>query len=154
MTAASVDLAERIDPEAAAELAAFGQSQAVRERQPEAIATMLRMSFRSQFTDPAKADLLELYVPDDYAARSEQFAAVGVDLAEFDLHADLASVDVPMLVLYGADEPGVTLGGEAIAAAVPAASLELVAAAGHFPFIENPTAFLQRVRGFLQRVPR
>ncbi len=146
-------LAERISPQAAAELTAFQQSEGIRQRRPEAIALMLRMAFRTQFTDPAKIDLLQIYVPADYAARSEQFGAMGADLAAFDFHDDLTGMTAPTLVLYGADEPGGALGGEAIAAAIPGAELELIPAAGHFPFIENPTAFMERVRSFLGQVP-
>ena len=144
-------VAEGISPEAVAELDAFRQTEGFQQRQPEAIGIMLRMTFRVQFADPAKADLLELYVPDDYVGRSEQFGAMGAELAEFDLHEKLAAIDAPTLVVYGADEPGATFGGAAIAAAVPDASLELVPAAGHFPFIENPAAFVAIVHDFLEQ---
>lgn len=144
-------LAERITPEARAEVEAFRETKAFQQREPGAIATMLRMSFRTQFTDPAKLELLELYVPDDYVARSSQFSTMMVDLESFDFHADLASVTVPALVLYGADEPGATFGGTAIAAALPNATYALIPNVGHFPFIENPTAFFVTVREFLDR---
>lgn len=145
-------LAERITPAAQAELDAFRQTDAFQQRQPQAIATMLSMSFRSQFTDPAKADLLELYVPDDYVARSSQFGVMMVDLESFDFYDELATVDAPTLVLYGADEPGATFGGVAIADAIPNATLELIPTAGHFPFIESPTACLAVIRDFLSRI--
>jgi len=145
-------VAERVSLDVAAELEAFRNSEGMQQRRPEAIETMLRMTFRIQFTDPDKADLLELYVPDDYVARSGQFGAIGVDLAEFDIHAELATIDVPTLVLYGADEPGATIGGAAIAAAIPGAVLELTPDAGHFPFIENPATFFATVLGFLSQV--
>ncbi len=144
-------LAERITPEARAEMTAFRETEAFRQREPEAIATMLRMSFRGQFADPAKLDLLQLYVPNDYVSRSSQFGAMMVDLESFDFHADLASVTIPALVLYGADELGATLGGTALAEALPNATYALIPNAGHFPFIENPTAFFAAIRDFLER---
>ena len=145
-------LAKRISPEARAELDAFRQTEAFQQRQPQAIGAMMGMAFRTQFTDPGKADLLELYIPDDYVARSEQFGAMGAELADFDFHAELATVDVPTLVLYGADEPGTTLGGTAIAEAIPDATLEIIPAAGHFPFIENATVCLATIRDFLSQI--
>ncbi len=147
-------LAERITPEVRAELDAFRQTEAFQQRQPQAIGTMMVMAFRAQFTDPTKADLLELYIPDDYVARSEQFRAMRVDIVGFDFYDELATVDAPTLVLYGADEPGATFGGVAIAEAIPNATLELVPAAGHFPFIEKPTACLDAIRRFLKLRPR
>lgn len=144
-------LGERITPEARSEMTAFRETEAFRQREPEAIATMLRMSFRGQFADAAKLDLLDLYVPNDYVSRSSQFGAMMVDLESFDLHADLASVTIPALVLYGADELGATLGGTALAEALPNATYALIPNAGHFPFIENPTAFFAAIRNFLER---
>ena len=145
-------VAESISPEEAAELEALRQSEGIQQRRPDAIENLLRTTFRLQFADPAKVDLLEIYVPDDYVSRSGQFGAIGVDLAEFDLREELAAIDVPTLVLYGAEEPGVTIGGAAIADAIPGATLETIPDAGHFPFIENPSVFLAVVRGFLSRV--
>jgi proline iminopeptidase len=142
-------LAERVTPEVRAELDAFRQTEAFQQRQPQAIGTMMVMAFRTQFTDPTKADLLELYIPDDYVARSAQFRAMRVDIIGFDFHDELATIEAPTLVLYGADEPGATFGGVAIAEAIPNATLELVPAAGHFPFIENPTVCLDAIRRFL-----
>lgn len=144
-------LAERITPEARAEVEAFRKTKAFQQHEPGTIATMLRMSFRTQFTDPATLELLELYVPDDYVARSSQFGAMMVDLESFDFHAALTSVTVPALVLYGTDEPGATFGGTAIADALPNATYALIPNAGHFPFIENPAAFFVTVREFLDR---
>ena len=142
-------LGARITAEEQAELKAFQQTEAFKDRRPAAIATMLRMSFRNQFADADKADLLELYVPDDYVARSAQFGAMMVDLESFDFHADLSGVATPTLAVYGSDEPGATFGGAAIVAAVPGATLSLIPNAGHFPFIDNAEAFFAVVGEFL-----
>lgn len=147
--AEEASLRDGISAEEQSELRAFQQTDAFQERQPAAIATMLRMSFRSQFADPAQSDRLELYVPDDYVARSTQFGAMRVDLESFDLHADLAGVTAPTLVTYGSEEPGAALGGAAIVAALPHATLSVIPNAGHFPFIENAQAFLDVVGDFL-----
>lgn len=67
------------------------------------------------------------------------------------LAADLlARIEAPTLFLWGDDDP---MGGEAyarpFAALVPGASLELLAGAGHAPWIDDPDGVAQRVAAFL-----
>ncbi len=118
-------------------------------RRPEAIQRFLLHSFRAQFHDPARADALNLYVPDDYIERSGRFGAMMVDLKEFDFTTSLAKLDVPTLVLYGASEPGGELGGKALEKAIPGVVRKDIADAGHFPFIEKPDAYFAVVKAFL-----
>ena len=60
-------------------------------------------------------------------------------------------MDVPTLVLYGEDEPGATIGGDAIVAVMSRAQRVTISDTGHFPFVEQPEAFLGAVRAFLAR---
>jgi proline iminopeptidase len=145
------ELAQTLPPETQAELDALRATDAFKQRRPEAIAAMLTLAFRPQFTDADRLAELHLYVPTDYVARSTQFGAMMVDLESFDFHDALAGVTTPTLVLYGANEPGAALGGAAIAAALPDATTVLIPDSGHFPFIENRGAFLDAVRTFLAR---
>ncbi|HMB89002.1 MAG TPA: alpha/beta fold hydrolase, partial [Methylomirabilota bacterium] len=62
----------------------------------------------------------------------------------------LHRITVPTLVLWGAGDGIVTPAyGRAYAARIPAARFELIEAAGHHPEIEQPGAFVERVRAFL-----
>ena len=70
------------------------------------------------------------------------------DLTSFDL---MEALRVPPLILYGEDEPGASIGGDAIAEAIPSAQRITIPATGHFPFVEQPEAFLDTVRAFLAR---
>jgi proline iminopeptidase len=115
-----------------------------------AIATLLRHGFSLQFRDPALASALPLYVPPDYLERSRQFAHLAPDLVGFDLHPGLRELEIPVLLIYGEDEPGAELGGPALEAALPQARLVRIPAAGHFSFLERPELFLGRVRNFLE----
>jgi len=148
--AEQVAVAEATTAAAREEMEALRASEAFAERRPEAIAAMLGLSFRPQFVDPAAADRLVLYVPDDYSGRSAQFGAMMVDLESYDQHAELGAVQVPTLVLYGSAEPGAEIGGKALAAALPNVRFVLIENAGHFPFIENPDDFLAAVTAFLE----
>jgi proline iminopeptidase len=117
---------------------------------PEALAGFLRHSFRLQLHDPDRVSELPLYVPADYLQRSRQFGSMMVDLAEFDVHDGLRGLPMPALILYGVDEPGADLGGEALVAALPKAELVRVPEAGHFAFLERPDVFMEHVRRFLE----
>jgi proline iminopeptidase len=145
-------LAERVTDEARAEREEMMASEAFANREPEAIRDLLLLSFRTQFVDPTRVSELDLYVPEDYMARSQRFGALGPELESFDLREALASVTTPTLVLYGADEPAAGLGGVALEAALPDAELVTIGGAGHFPFIEQPEAFQEAVRRFLESV--
>jgi proline iminopeptidase len=142
---------ERITPEDRRDRATIQASDEFANRQAEAIRQLLLLSYRSAFHDRARIAELELYVPDDYVARSAQFGRMRADLADFDYHDDIASVAVPVLILYGASEPAVYLGGAALRERVPHAEFVTISDAGHFPFVERPQAFLRAVTEFLEK---
>jgi pimeloyl-ACP methyl ester carboxylesterase len=55
------------------------------------------------------------------------------------------------LLLWGADDRFVTAAyyGDAFRTAIPGARFETIVGAGHFPHIEEPGAFVERVSGFM-----
>ncbi len=78
-------------------------------------------------------------------------AAGGRCMATYDVRAALASIQVPALVLGGRHDfimpPDVT--AEPLAAGLPCAELVVFEESGHFPFVEEPEAFLRVVRRWL-----
>jgi proline iminopeptidase len=142
-------VAERVSDRDRQERDAVSATEEFADGKPEAIEQMLRLSVRPQFHDPSKLRELQIYVPDDYQDRSAQFGAMGVDLESFDFHDELESLAVPTLIIYGAAEPGGPIGGAAIDQRLPDSRRVTIPAAGHFPFLEQPQAFLDAVREFL-----
>ncbi len=142
-------LATRMTAEDSLERETLRASPALAERRPEAVRQMLLLSFRSQFHDRSRIQELDLYVPADYAERSRQFAFMMSDLASFDFHDRLDGMTVPTLLLYGSAEPGRALGGAALQEHLPDDQFAVIGDAGHFPFIEQPRAFLDTVQRFL-----
>ena len=136
-------------PEDTAGAGAVQTSEAFAAGEPATLETVLKLSFRSLLYDRSMADELSFHVEADYLERGRQFGFMIGDLMSYDLMTDLRNMDVPTLVLYGEDEPGATLGGEAIAEAIPGAQRVTIPAAGHFPFMEQPEVFLEAVREFL-----
>jgi len=145
-------LAQRVTEEDQRESQALRESEAFATQRPEAIEQLLLLSFKAQFHDPARITDLRIYVPEDYPDRSRQFGNMMVDLASFDLHDRLAQISIPTLILYGSAEPGAQLGGTALHEHLPNSTFVIIEDAGHFPFIEQPQAFLRAVRDFLSTV--
>ena len=65
------------------------------------------------------------------------------------LHAGLAAIEAPTLVVAGALDP-VRLRAELVAAGIPGARLAIVDGAGHTPHLERPAAFRRLALDFLQ----
>jgi pimeloyl-ACP methyl ester carboxylesterase len=63
----------------------------------------------------------------------------------------LGNIKAPTLVLWGASDGIVKPAyGEAYAKLIPGARFDLIPAAGHHPYLEQPKAFVERVSAFLQ----
>ena len=68
-----------------------------------------------------------------------------------DSTTDLPGFDIPTLVIHGADDQMIPVAeAEAMAAALPEAELVVIPGAGHLPNLEQPGAFCDAVRGFLE----
>jgi proline iminopeptidase len=72
-----------------------------------------------------------------------------------DVRGELPRIGVPALVVVVVgrhDRVYPPAGARALAAGLPDARLVEIAGAGHFPFSEQPAAFLTELRGFLREV--
>jgi len=66
------------------------------------------------------------------------------------LRARLSRIDRPTLVVWGASDGIVSPGyGRAYADSIPGARFASIAGAGHYPYLEQPTAFVNLVETFL-----
>jgi 3-oxoadipate enol-lactonase len=86
-------------------------------------------------------------------ARPAGYRAAAIALGATDLTARLGDINVPTLVVHGADDRVVPLEtGRALAEAIPGARLAVIERAGHVSNQEQPEAFNALVREFLARV--
>jgi proline iminopeptidase len=76
--------------------------------------------------------------------------AWNAEVPTMDLRPELDRIGAPTLVVVGEDDfiCDVTSAGE-MADRIPGAQLEVIAEAGHFPWVEQPSAFRAAVDGFL-----
>ena len=66
----------------------------------------------------------------------------------------LPSVDVPVLVLVGADDRPFLGAAEYVAAKIPGAEHVVIPGAGHSSNTDQPELFNRHVLAFLERLPR
>lgn len=151
-TAAVMDHWERVHENLAARAATPEQLRAFADQpfldDDEAEAT-LRALLPLYFHRPDPDVLEELGRTIRFSAAAS--AAGGRCMATYDLRAALASIQVPALVLGGRHDfimpPDVT--AEPLAAGLPGAELVVFEESGHFPFVEEPEAFLRVLRRWL-----
>jgi len=68
------------------------------------------------------------------------------------LPAELGTLDLPVQVIWGAQDPWIPLAaGEALRNGIPGARLDVIEEAGHLPFEEQPEAFMTRLLRFLDQ---
>jgi pimeloyl-ACP methyl ester carboxylesterase len=102
--------------------------------------------FLSDPEGPALADIDRHWKDVRYSPEIHRHGAFG----DFDVRASLPGVTVPVLVITGRDDR-ITRPEESeeIAVLLPNATLRIVEDAGHFPFAEQPDAYLGAIRDWL-----
>lgn len=111
-----------------------------------------------KYADPEKGRIDYTVMPDEkleiVARNRESYARLCWQpyMHNPKLKGRLHRIDVPTLVIWGAEDGVVTTDyGKAFAKEIPGAKFETVAKAGHFPHLEQPDAFLKLVDGFIAK---
>lgn len=116
----------------------------------------------SHFSDGFRAahpKVMEWYRSHYCANDPEAYIAIMEDLGRFDFCERLAAIRCPTLVVAGAEDTGAVAGREPLESArvltdrIPAARLEIIEGAHHYPQIEQADAFNRAVTGFLAALP-
>jgi pimeloyl-ACP methyl ester carboxylesterase len=73
-------------------------------------------------------------------------------LADDRLVTEVRQLDIPVLVLHGADDPLPVEGAIALADLLPSAELVTIDAVGHVPWMEDADAMRRALREFVTKV--
>lgn len=76
------------------------------------------------------------------------------ELARLDLRADLAALEVPTLILNGAEDKANVPRAQELAATIPDAELRIVPDAGHIWNLQHPDLFTETIRTFTEKATR
>ncbi len=132
----------QLEQEALAELSSLQDS----EPSDHVIRRSLELLAPIYFHDPARVAELGL----DSMRFGPDTQAVWDSLEGFDLRPRLSEIQVPTLVIAGASDLSVTPErARETADALPHGKLLVIENSGHYPFIEQPEAFLSGVQRFL-----
>jgi len=102
----------------------------------------------------SRPSFLALLVRDAVRSGPVSIASAAFALLAADIRSDLAAVEAPVLVLLGENDPLVPRrDADEIAAALPNASIRIVAGAGHVPMSDRPQAFSRELLQFLRGQP-
>jgi proline iminopeptidase len=110
---------------------------------------LLMASFKPQMFDRSNLDKLSLNLPENYEQRGQIYQLLGPDMMSFNFDPELDEIKCPTLILYGDMEPAVKLYADKMVELIPNSELIVINKSGHFPFIEQPTAFDKAVLNFL-----
>lgn len=102
----------------------------------------------------APAAIADVDARTSYSAAAWQHAITAC-LGSFNTLPRLGEIRAPTLILGGAHDiiMPVPQGAERLLAGIPGSELHVFKESGHFPFMEEPEAFTEVVRGWLSRLP-
>ncbi|MXW66776.1 MAG: alpha/beta fold hydrolase [Gemmatimonadales bacterium] len=125
-------------------------------REAGALSQVFFHVFRGTFADAGVADsLLRLSLHERTASQGQLVASLLMaPLQGLDFWDRLGAIEVPVLIVHGAQDPIPIEMVQAMNDALPDSRLIRVDGSGHFPFIEQPMLFWTGVHAFLQQRPR
>ncbi len=139
------------------------EERAVRRRSDEALAERIESIGTEAFIDEWLAGPLFEHLDADAQHRSERLRNQPAGLASSlrlagtgtmdPLWDQLGAVDVPVLVIAGADDAKFASIASEMDALLPHATLAVIGGAGHTVHLEQPSATIACIRGFLATIP-
>jgi proline iminopeptidase len=85
--------------------------------------------------------------------RCNQELAADRSRDEPQLARQCAQLDLPVLILHGADDPRPVWATNSLLEALPNARRIVIEHAGHLPWVEQPSAIANEIRSFVPRQP-
>ena len=101
------------------------------------------------------AEVAEQMVDRRFRVAADVNAALNADVktfSEVELAARCRTLDVPVLVVAGEEDPRPPFAVDSLVASLPRAELAVMPRVGHLPWLEDPDGLLALLRGFLADV--
>ena len=148
---AQKELMARITEEDKFEQDLIFNAQNFQQKRASAYQDLFRIFFRKEFFNRELASELTLTFPENFAKNSQTLSYLSKDMgANYDFQEELKRITAPTLVIYGDYEILAESAGKAIVNTIPDADFLLLKDCGHFPFIEQPSAYFSAITEFLK----
>lgn len=118
---------------------------------PETVAEYYRLVFATYCYKASDADQINLQMSSSAAVRGAKVSALLRQIAfekPFSLHEQLESITIPTLVISGDVDPIPYSTAENLHKSIKGSVFLLLKPCGHFPFVEEPTAYFNAINSF------
>lgn len=119
----------------------------------EALAECYKIDAAMRFYDPAKELTMDATVDKNTARNGSTVYSLlmtSFERKKGEIDADLTTMHVPTLIIHGDYDPIPIAASAYLQQRLLAAQLVVIKQSGHFPFVEQPEAFLAAVRAFMR----
>ncbi len=130
------------------------KSDAFKNGDKTAYEALFKLGFQISFYDTTKTRLLNLALQDSFlqAQKSLQYGlSIDINNYDRDYYPMLKDLHVPVLIVHGDADLVQKEAAFRLKSSFENAELQVIAPAGHFPFVEKQEAFIKIVRGFMER---
>lgn len=120
---------------------------------PQAIAQYYRLFFQYYFHNPKDLEKLNLQLEPKGAATGAKVAKIleeSIFVKYTDQHDDLQKLKIPTLIIHGESDVIPMSAANSMAHSIRGSKLVVLKNCGHFPYIEQPTQWLDAVERFLK----
>ena len=120
---------------------------------PQAIAQYYRLFFQYYFHNPKDLEKLNLQLEPKGAATGAKVAKIleeSIFVKYTDQHDDLQKLKIPTLIIHGESDVIPMSAANSMAHSIKGSKLVVLKNCGHFPYIEQPTQWLEAVERFLK----
>lgn len=125
------------------------QSKSFRDGDLEVYKLLFKISFKQSFFNKRYIDSLNLLLPSDFIQKRKTLFFMTKELSNYDFYFDLRKINCPTLIIHG-DYDAIPIElAQNINKSIRKSTLVVIKNAGHFPFIEEKSAFFNRVENFL-----
>lgn len=151
---AVVTYQSRITDEDRAKQEAISTSQALINREPDAIKEAFALTFAQNMYDRANLNKLNLYIPDRLILRNQMMGRLYQDplVSVYNDYNLLGQITSPTLVIHGSYDASPVAASELMVEKLPGGTLSVIQESGHFSFIEQPDAVKKVVFRFLNNL--
>lgn len=134
------------------EIKKITDSQEYKDGNSKTVENFYRLIFKQYCYNPAKADLLNLWMTPTAAVNGakvyECLRENAID-RPFNLTNDLKKLTLQTLVIHGDADPIPPITARHIHENIPGSKFVLIKNCGHFPYVEDPEAYFRHIREFL-----